>query len=65
MANGVGLSDGVVLGVASEGENALLLRLSSAEREVREVSCLTEDCSFSGTVSPALHLDNSASYLQV
>ena len=67
MANGIGLSDGVLLlatvteGVLGKGDPVLFERLSSTEREE---SCLTEARSFSGTVSPALHRDSSASYLQ-
>lgn len=67
MANGTGLIEGVLLlamGVPKEpgkGEPEFLTELSSGGRTD---SCLAEARSFSGTVSPARHLDNSASYLQ-
>ena len=71
MANGIGLIDDVpmvvlatgVAGELGEGEAdpVLRVRLSSTEREE---SCLTEARSFSGTVSPALQRDSSASYLK-
>ena len=75
MAKGTGLSDGVpVEGVppspagpappSDEGESVRLFAMSSTESAATD-SCLTEACSFSGTVSPDRHLDSSASYLHV
>ena len=71
MANGIGLIEGVLLlamGVPNEpgrvepgrGDPELLVKLSSA---MGTDSCLVDARSFSGTVSPARHLDSSVSYL--
>ena len=71
MAKGTGLRDGVpVEGIPpspgpvppNKGESVRLFVVSSVEREATD-GCLTEACSFSGTVSPDRHRDNSVSYL--